>query len=157
MKPKLTIILFLMFSGLYGQNTVVDKTDKSESSIENPIYDIEIIEPKSDTINLTNKESFSLVIRYKGVWNSFHIIDYPTDTYATLNNIKEPETNEEYSALLLDEWAKFNVIIPKHEILKEVDLGRCIIRELKITSDKITHSEIYLDSKLIKTIYYEKE
>ncbi len=74
-----------------------------------------------------------------------------------MNNLELPATDEEYSSLSDEEWAKFNVIIPKHEILKEIKLSRKIILELKITSDKITHTDIYADGKLIKTLYYQIE
>ena len=157
MKLKLTIYFLFLFSTFHGQNIVVDITDKSQESKENSAFDFRIIEPKLDTLNLSEQKIFSLVIGHSGEMNSLHLIDYPNETYAKLNNIKEPETNEEYLALSDKEWAKFNVIIPKHEILKEIELSRKIILELKITSDRITHTEIYADGKLIKTLYYRIE
>ena len=116
MKRNLTIIFLFLFSTIYSQNIVIDVTDKSEESKENPAFDFRIIEPKKDTLNLTNEKIFSLVIGHSGNMNSLHLIDYPTETYAELNKLKEPETNEEYQALSDEDWAKFNVIIPKHEI-----------------------------------------
>ena len=157
MKRNLTIIFLFLFSTIYSQNIVIDVTDKSEESKENPAFDFRIIEPKKDTLNLTNEKIFSLVIGHSGNMNSLHLIDYPTETYAELNKLKEPETNEEYQALSDEDWAKFNVIIPKHEIIKEAVLSNRVIMELEITSDRITHTEIYADGKLIKTLYYRIE
>ncbi len=118
MKLKLTIFFFLLFSTIYSQNIVIDINDKSQESKDNPTFDFRIIEPKLDTLNLSKQKIFSLVIGHSGEINSLHIIDYPNETYADLNNIKEPETNEEYLALSDEEWEKLNVIIPKHKILK---------------------------------------
>ena len=157
MKLNLTILFLFLFSTIYSQNIVIDVTDKSEESKENPAFDFRIIEPKMDTLNLTNEKVFSLVIGHSGVMNSLHLIDYPTETYAELNNIEGPETNEEYLALSGEEQAKLTVIVPKHEIIKEAVLSRKVILEIKITSDRITHTEIYADGKLIKTLYYQIE
>ena len=157
MKLNLTILFLLLFSTIYSQNIVIDVTDKSEGSKENPAFDFRIIEPKTDTLNLSKEKAFSLVIGHNGEMNSLHLIDYPTETYADLNKLKEPETNEEYQALSDEDWAKFNVIIPKHEVTKEAVLSNRLIMELKITSDRITHTEIYADGKLIKTLYYRIE
>ena len=157
MKLNLTILFLLLFSTIYSQNVVIDATDKSEESKENPAFDFRIIEPKMDTLNLTNEKVFSLVIGHSGEINSLHLIDYPTETNADLNNIEGPETNEEYLALSDEEQAKLTVIVPKHEIVKEVVLSRKVILEIKITSDRITHTEIYADGKLIKTLYYQIE
>jgi hypothetical protein len=154
LKLKLTIFFLFLFSTFYGQNIVVDVTDKSLVSKDNPADKFRIIEPKSDTLNLSNEKLFSLVIGHSGVMNSLHLIDYPTETYADLNKLKDPETNEEFLKLSEEERIKFTVIVPKHEILKEFELSRKIILELKITSDRITHTEIYADGKLIKTLYY---
>ena len=157
MRFKLTIYFLFLLSITYGQNIVIDITDKSQESKENPASDFRVLEPKSDTLNLLKQRIFSLVIDYKGEMNSLHLIDYPDETYADLNNLKPPETTEEYLALSNEEWAKFNVIIPKHEVLKQVILNRKIALELKIISDRITHTEIYADGQLIKTLYYKIE
>ncbi len=157
MKLKLTLIFLILSSTIYCQNIVIDATDKSEESKENPAYDFRIIEPKSDTLNLTKEKIFSLVIGHSGELNSLHLIDYPNETYADLNNIEGPETNEEYLALSDEDQAKLTVIVPKHEIIKEVVLSRNIILEIEITSERITHTEIYADGKLIKTLYYRIE
>jgi hypothetical protein len=146
-----------MFSTIYCQNIVIDATDKSDESKENPAFDFRIIEPKLDTLNLSKEKVFSLVIGHSGEINSLHLIDYPTETYADLNNIEGPETNEEYLALSDEEQAKLTVIVPKHEIKKEILLNRKIILEIEITSERITHTEIYADGKLIKTLYYRVE
>jgi hypothetical protein len=106
---------------------------------------------------LTKEKIFSLVIGHSGELNSLHLIDYPNETYADLNNIEGPETNEEYLALSDEDQAKLTVIVPKHEIIKEVVLSRKIILEIEITSERITHTEIYADGKLIKTLYYRIE
>ena len=157
MKLKLIVLFLFLFPTLYGQNIVIDITEKSQESIENPASDYRVIEPKADTLNLSKQKIFSLVIEYSGEINSLHIIDYPLETYADLNNLKRLETDEEYDSLTNEEWTKFNVIIPKHKVLKEGFLSRKIVKELEITSDRITHTEIYADSKLIKTIYYRSE
>ena len=154
---KLTIIFALLFSTMYGQKRVVNVSEKTKESIENPASDFRVIEPKMDTLNLTKEKVFSLLIEYSGEMNSLHLIDYPSETYAEQNKLKEPETNEDYKALSDEDWVKFNVIIPKHEVLKEAVLNNKIIIKLKITSDRITHTEIYADGKLIKTLYYRIE
>ena len=157
MKLKLTIIFLIFFSTIYSQNIVVDVTEKSETSKENPAYSFRIIEPIVDTLILTEEKVFPLIIGHNGAMNSLHLIDYPTETYADLNKLERPKTNEEYNALSDEDWSKFNVIIPKHEITKEAVLSNKIIMEIKITSDRITHTEIYADGKLIKTLYYKTE
>ncbi len=157
MKLNLTILFLFIFSTIYGQNIVIDATDKSEESKENPAFDFRIIEPKTDTINLTKEKVFTLIIEHSGEMNSLHLIDYPSETYADLNGIEGPETNEEFLALSDEEQDKLTVIIPKHEIKKEVFLDRKKILEIEITSDRITHTEIYADGKLIKTLYYQIE
>ena len=157
MKLNLTILFLFIFSTIYGQNIVIDATDKSEESKENPAFDFRIIEPKTDTINLTKEKVFTLIIGHSGEMNSLHLIDYPSETYADLNGIEGPETNEEFLALSDEEQDKLTVIIPKHEIKKEVFLDRKKILEIEITSDRITHTEIYADGKLIKTLYYQIE
>ena len=93
---------------------------KSEESKENPAFDFRIIEPKTDTINLTKEKVFTLIIGHSGEMNSLHLIDYSSETYADLNGIDGPETNEEFLALSDEEQDKLTVIIPKHEIKKEV-------------------------------------
>lgn len=157
MKLNLTILFLFIFSTIYGQNIVIDSTDKSEESKENPAFDFRIIEPKTDTINLTKEKVFTLIIGHSGEMNSLHLIDYPSETYADLNGIEGPKTNEEFLALSNEEQDKLTVIIPKHEIKKEVFLDRKKIVEIEITSDRITHTEIYADGKLIKTLYYQIE
>ncbi len=157
MKLKLTILFLILSSTIYCQNIVIDAIDKSEDAKENPAFDFRIIEPKSDTLNLSKGKIFSLVIGHSGEMNSLHLIDYPNETYADLNNIDGPETNEEYLALSDEEQAKLTVIVPKHEIKKEAVLSRKIILEIEITSDRITHTEIFADGKLIKTLYYQIE
>ena len=157
MKLNLTILFLFIFSTIYGQNIVIDATDKSEESKENPAFDFRIIEPKTDTINLTKEKVFTLIIGHSGEMNSLHLIDYSSETYADLNGIEGPETNEEFLALSDEEQDKLTVIIPKHEIKKEVLLDRKKILEIEITSDRITHTEIYADGKLIKTLYYQIE
>ena len=157
MKLNLTILFLFIFSTIYGQNIVIDATDKSEESKENPAFDFRIIEPKTDTINLTKEKVFTLIIGHSGEMNSLHLIDYPSETYADLNGIEGPETNEEFLALSDEEQDKLTVIIPKHEIKKEVFLDRKKILKIEITSDRITHTEIYADGKLIKTFYYQIE
>ena len=157
MELKLTIFFLFLFSTFYSQNIAIDITDKSEEFHNNPAYNFKIIEPQSDTINLTNQRVFSLVFEYSGELNSFHIIDYPNETFAELNSLKPPETIEEYIALSDEEWLKFKLIVPKHEVLKEVLLSRRVILDLKIISERITHTELYADGKLIKTLYYLQE
>ena len=157
MRFKLTVFFLLLISTVYCQNVVVDITDKSQESKENPAYDFRVIEPKSDTLDLTKQKTFSLIIEHSGEMNSLHIIDYPTETFADLNNLKAPKNKEEYLALSNEEWAKFNVIVAKHEVLKEFTLSGKVILELKINSDRITHTEIYVDGKLLKTLYYRIE
>ena len=157
MKLNLTILFLFIFSTIYGQNIVIDATDKSEESKENPAFDFRIIEPKTDTINLTKEKVFTLIIGHSGEMNSLHLIDHSSETYADLNGIEGPETNEEFLALSDEEQDKLTVIIPKHEIKKEVLLDRKKILEIEITSDRITHTEIYADGKLIKTLYYQIE
>ena len=127
MKPKLTIIFLIFFSTIYSQNIVVDVTDKLEESNENPAHSFKIIEPIVDTLNLTKEKVFALTIGHNGVLNSLHLIDYPTETYADLNKLERPKTNKEYDELSDEDWAKFNVIIPKHEISKEGVLSNKII------------------------------
>ncbi|RRO21950.1 hypothetical protein [Flavobacteriaceae bacterium 14752] len=157
MKYKLIIFFLLIFSTFYSQNIVIDISDKSDRSEKNPASEFKIIEPKTDTLSLSEQKIFSLIISHHGVLNSLHLIDYPNETYADLNNLKEPETNKDYLALSNKERKKFTVIVPKHEIIKEGFLSRRVILEIKITSDRITHTEIYADGKLIKTLYYQTE
>ncbi len=148
--------MFLLCSISFGQNIVVDITDKKEQTLKNPAFDINITEPKNDTIYLTNKKTFTLSIEYNGILNSVHIIDYPTETYADLNNLDQSFTNEEYLKLPDNEWQKYSVIVPKHEVLKSIPLNNKWIFEIKIISEKIKYSEIYADSKLIKTLYFKR-
>ena len=154
MKRILTILFLLVISTIYGQKIVINATDKLEQSKENTAFDYRIIKPKTDTLNLTKEKVFTLIIGHSGEMNSLHLIDYPIETYADLNGIERPETNEEFLALSDEEQDKLTVIIPKHEIKKEVFLSRKKILEIEITSDRSTHTEIYADGKLIKTLYY---
>ncbi len=62
MKSKLTIIFLFIFLTFYGQNIVIDVTDKTEESKENPAYDIRIIEPKTDSIHLNEKKKSQLYL-----------------------------------------------------------------------------------------------
>lgn len=155
MKILISVIVILFYSTSFGQNIIIDITNKTEQSQKNPAFDIRIIEPKKDTIDLTKSMSFSLSIEYHGIVNSVYILDYPTETYADINNLDQSFTNEEYLKLPDDEWQKYSVIIPKHEILKSIPLHNRWLFEVKTTSKKIKYSEIYVDSKLIKTLYYK--
>ena len=155
MKLILNIIFTLSFSAIYSQNIIIDTSDKLEKSIENPAFDIVILEPKIDTLDLVEKKTYTLSIGFNGTPNNIHILDYPIETYADINNLDQSFSNEQYLKLSSKEQEKYTVIVPKHKVLKNLELDNKWVLEIEIISERIKYTEVYLDDRLIKTIYYK--
>ena len=139
----------------FGQTVVVSTTEDIVDPDEDPVYDIVVTEPIGDTIDIRTNKVYTVVIEYNGQPSSFYRLDQPMETYADINNLERPD--KDYELWTDQERDNFGLIIEKTNILKFIELPNKTILEFEVISDRITHSEFYLNNKLIKTFYFLKE
>lgn len=158
MKTALTIIILQLFFQLsFSQTIVVDDSGKilTDSNFNYDAY--EIIEPKSDTIRISDLGSFTLKIKHSQPIDGIYLYDFPAETYADLNGLKKPQSYEEIDTLSNEEWAKYRVLINKTEIIKSFQLKNKTIIEVQVTSNRLTHFDLYLNGNKFKRFYIRFE
>lgn len=156
MRKKIALISILLFSFGFQANsqTIIfaNGDDKQRELPKNLSEFVELKEPVTDTLILSKKRTFTIVLTSKELSLPIMLIGYPIETYATKNNIKLPDyTNEEFLALSDEEKNKINLMIPSIEIKKRIDLNNKIIIEAIITSENIERFDILIDQRVFKT------